>query len=103
LNSFGSRILTHLNKKKNDFYVIVIFLGVKISTIFGSDLPLNEFRSTGQELIIKFKSHIINGPNRMNNTNAKFLFSYHTNYIGNLINIYIVCFSTSVVKANYFK
>lgn len=76
---------------------------MKISTIFGSDLPLNEFRSSGQELIIKFKSHIINGSNRMNNTNAKFLFSYHTKYIGNLINICIYCFSISVVKANYLK
>ncbi|XP_029345465.1 cubilin isoform X2 [Acyrthosiphon pisum] len=54
---------------------------VKISTIVGSDLPLDDIRSSGQELIIKFKSHLINGPFRMNNTQAKFLISYETDYI----------------------
>lgn len=62
---------------------------MKISTIVGSDLPLDDIRSSGQELIIKFKSHFKNGPFRMNNTQAKFLMSYTTDYIGNLINNYI--------------
>jgi len=76
-------------KGQFDFYDIGFFLGVKISTIVGSDLPSEDIRSSGQELIIKFKSHFINGPFRMNNTQAKFLMSYETDYIGNLINNYI--------------
>jgi len=55
---------------------------VKISTIVGSDLPLDVIRSSGQELIIKFKSYFTNGPFHMNNTQAKFLMSYETEYIG---------------------
>lgn len=55
-----------------------------MSTIFGSDLPLKPILSSGKELVIKFKSHIRDGPYHMNNTQATFLMSYHTEYIGNL-------------------
>ncbi|XP_029345463.1 cubilin isoform X3 [Acyrthosiphon pisum] len=54
---------------------------VKISTIAGSDLPLDVIKSSGQELIIKFKSYFTNAPFRMNNTQATFLMSYKTEYI----------------------
>ncbi|CAI6368736.1 unnamed protein product [Macrosiphum euphorbiae] len=62
---------------------------VKISTIVGSDLPLDVIRSSGQELIIKFKSYFTNGPFRMNNTQAKFLMSYETEYIDCFKNYYV--------------
>lgn len=79
---------------------------MKISTIFGSDLPLDDIRSSGQELIIKFKSRFTNGPFRMNNTQAKFLISYETKYIGNLINNYIrywYSITPIIIKDNYIK
>lgn len=62
-----------------------------ISTIVGSDIPLNVIRSSGQELIIKFKSHFINGRYRMNNTQATFLMSYKTEDKGNFTINYIGC------------
>lgn len=74
---------------KDNLINIVFFLGVKILTIVGSDQPLDNIRSSGQELIIKFKSYSIKGPFRMNNTQATFLMSYETDYISNLIYIYI--------------
>jgi len=56
------------------------FLGVLILTVFGSNLPQNPIKSSGQELVIKFKSHFRDGPFYLKNTDAKFLLTYDTEY-----------------------
>lgn len=56
------------------------FLGVLLVTIFGSDVPPKPIKSSGQELVIKFKSHFRNGPFYSKNTDAKFLLTYDTEY-----------------------
>ncbi|KAL5234243.1 hypothetical protein ACI65C_001653 [Semiaphis heraclei] len=53
---------------------------VLLLTVFGSDLPPNPIKSSGQELVIKFKSHISDGPFYLKNTDAKFLLTYDTEY-----------------------
>uniref|UniRef100_A0A2H8TEF1 Cubilin n=1 Tax=Melanaphis sacchari TaxID=742174 RepID=A0A2H8TEF1_9HEMI len=53
---------------------------VLILTIFGSNFPSTPIKSSGQELVIKFKSHFRNGPFYLKNTDAKFLLTYHTIY-----------------------
>lgn len=60
--------------------MLFYFLGVLLLTVFGSDLPPNPIKSSGQELVIKFKSHISDGPFYLKNTDAKFLLTYDTEY-----------------------
>lgn len=73
----------------------MFFSGISVLTIFGSNLPSNPIKSSAQELVIKFKSHLRNGPFYLKNTDAKFLMTYNTEYDSKLLN-YI---STTNIKA----
>jgi len=73
--------------------MLFYFLGVLLQTIFGSNLPPNPIKSSGQELVIKFKSHFRDGPFYLKNTDAKFLLTYDIEYnskFSNLIHIVII-------------
>ncbi|VVC39263.1 EGF-like, conserved site,EGF-like calcium-binding domain,CUB domain,EGF domain,EGF-like calcium- [Cinara cedri] len=54
----------------------------KITTIFGSNLPLDTFISTGRELVIKFKSQTRNGQFYGKDVQAKFAMYYWTSENG---------------------
>jgi len=60
--------------------IMFFFSGILVLTVFGSNLPSNPIKSSGQELVIKFKSHLRNGPFYLKNTDAKFLLTYNTEY-----------------------
>ncbi|XP_050435751.1 cubilin [Adelges cooleyi] len=51
-----------------------------ITKVFGSNSPASPIRSSGQELVIKFKSVPKSGPFTSKSNNAKFLLSYETEY-----------------------
>jgi len=80
-----SNFLLHSPSNDLHIYIIMIFfLGLIISKIFGSNTPSTPIKSSGRELVIKFKSQIKNGPFYLKNIQAKFLLSYVSEYNGNI-------------------
>ncbi|XP_022177373.1 cubilin-like [Myzus persicae] len=83
--SIGSTDFSHNNDTYDDTLSIYDVdplnnTRILLLTIFGSNLPPNPIKSSGQELVIKFKSHFRNGPFYLKNTDAKFLLTYDTEY-----------------------
>lgn len=60
-----------------------------ISQIFGSDLPSKPIKSSGRELVVKFKSHVKSGPFFMKNLQAKFVLTYWSEYDGKCITYFM--------------
>jgi len=82
----SAAIHVNINIYSNYYTILFYFLGVLLLTIFGSDLPPKPIKSSGQELVIKFKSHFRNGPFYSKNNDAKFLLTYDTEYNSKLTN-----------------
>lgn len=47
-----------------------------LTQIFGSNIPSQVISSSGRELVIKFKTHVQEGPFHVKNDEAKFLIYY---------------------------
>jgi len=55
-----------------------------LTKIFGSNVPSTPIKSSGQELVIKFKSQVLNGPFYVKDIQPKFLINYYAEYNGKL-------------------
>lgn len=62
---------------------VVFFIGILLTKIFGSNAPSTPIKSSGQELVIKFKSQI-SGPYNAKNNQQKFFINYDSEYNGKI-------------------